>query len=904
MGAHLRSDDGGLIGREQERAQVTALLADLSDGVRVLHIGAGPGMGKTAVLRFAAQEAARRDIPVLSTSWTPAERGLRHAALHILLHPLLPLADDLPPRQRATLDAAFGAGHAEPDPQDLARAALRLLETSAGPTLVCVDDLDRLDDASRDTIRAMAHLRGTAGVGIVVAERTAAAPWLPPDARTVVLRPLPAPAAREIVRRSGRATSPTEEELILAVARGNPLALTELSLSGKGLGEAAGLGMLPATSRLAEAYAEDLDALSESATRVLLTAALSISPVAGEILAASTHLAGSAQDAREGLDEAVAQGLATEEGRHVRFPEPLVRAAILHREPAARRMTVHAALRQSVTDPAQAAWHAAQYAAGADEDLARHLESLADGPWPGTDLLVALAALECAARVSPDPERRAARLLRAAELACHHGLGEQARRHARGIDPAELGDLGRAMLLWLHDLVPGNSPVGRERIDQLCSAARAVATGHPALAEKLLHAAAGRCWWQQADAAARQVVVRTLKDLRSAPWSARELATQALTDPLSISHVPLEPQDPPAPDERLFLGQAAHLTGDFERAAHFLQDAETAARADGRQGRLPSILSARALGEIWLGAEWRTAHAMATEAHAIGAGLAHDNYAARAVGAQGIIEALQGRHDKALERAAAIEEASRHLGQGQHLNLATLIRLLTASGTGRYAEAYTQLRSSFTELLTPYSFQQFWGLPFLVEAALPAGETDDARAVVEHIARSTRSGRAPLLRGILAYAGAVLAPDDEAETRYRDALDGDAGRWPLLNAMTHLGHGAWLRRRRRVVESRAPLAAAEALFRALGATSRAELAASELRAAGGTDAEPAQDTAARVLSPQQLTIARLAARGLTNRAIGEQLHLSARTVASHLYQIFPKLDVTSRAQLAARKDLE
>ncbi|MGW3462958.1 response regulator transcription factor [Streptomyces olivaceoviridis] len=55
-----------------------------------------------------------------------------------------------------------------------------------------------------------------------------------------------------------------------------------------------------------------------------------------------------------------------------------------------------------------------------------------------------------------------------------------------------------------------------------------------------------------------------------------------------------------------------------------------------------------------------------------------------------------------------------------------------------------------------------------------------------------------------------------------------------------------------------------------------------------------------MLSPQQLTIARLAARGLTNRAIGEQLRLSPRTVASHLYQIFPKLGVSSRAQLAAR----
>jgi DNA-binding NarL/FixJ family response regulator len=53
------------------------------------------------------------------------------------------------------------------------------------------------------------------------------------------------------------------------------------------------------------------------------------------------------------------------------------------------------------------------------------------------------------------------------------------------------------------------------------------------------------------------------------------------------------------------------------------------------------------------------------------------------------------------------------------------------------------------------------------------------------------------------------------------------------------------------------------------------------------------------LSAQELQIARLAAEGLSNREIGERLYLSPRTVGSHLYRIFPKLEVTSRTQLAA-----
>ena len=51
------------------------------------------------------------------------------------------------------------------------------------------------------------------------------------------------------------------------------------------------------------------------------------------------------------------------------------------------------------------------------------------------------------------------------------------------------------------------------------------------------------------------------------------------------------------------------------------------------------------------------------------------------------------------------------------------------------------------------------------------------------------------------------------------------------------------------------------------------------------------------LTPQQREIATLAAAGLTNKQIGERLYLSHRTVATHLYQIFPKLGVTSRAAL-------
>ncbi|WP_037914418.1 helix-turn-helix transcriptional regulator [Streptomyces sp. NRRL WC-3744] len=925
-----------------------------------------------------------------------AEAGTDELAGSAFVEPAGSASDELAGSASARLSPSVCAeqaavGSAEPvapAPAQLAAAMMRLLAVASEPVLLCVDDLDRLDGASRDTLRALARLCGETRVGLIVAERAASDVRTLPHAVTVTLGSLPSSPARALVTRAGRATGYAEEQLVLAVARGNPLALTELSMDGGHPGDTAGFGMLPATPRLAEAYAEDVEGLSAPARTVLLTAALSASPVTRDILRASTSLLDGDRAARAGLAETIARGLVAEsvgvegaegavvaegagpvlgavdlreegaeENRRLYFPEPLVRPAVLRLESAARRMAAHHALGRSLTSPPHAAWHTAQCVAGPDEELARRLESLATAPLPGTAVLVALAALEHAARLSSDPERRAARLLRAAELACEHGLTDQAFRYARQIDPTELGTFGRALLLWVHDLLPGSSAVGRERIAELCEAARAVAPQEPALTQKLLYAAARRCWWQQAGLGERRMVLRTFEDLRSGPRDARDVAVMALTDPLSLprtepphsasglpgvagshsaSGLPGEaaahsvsglpgvaaphsapglpdaaaPQPAPGPasghgdgdgDEQSLVGQVAHLVSDLDRAAPLLEAAEAAVRAGGRYGRLPQLLVPRAMGQIWLGTQWHIAQALAEEGRMIAGRTGQPDWVARATGTLGIIAALRGQHDRALEYAAEVEEASLRLGQNRQLNLAVLTRALTASGTGRYAEAYARLRSLFAGPATPYAFEQFWGLAFLAEAALPAGEEADARTVVEQVTALTEAGRAPLPQRILVYAAAVLGPDDEAEVRYRRALRPGVGAWPLLHGMTQFGYGAWLRRRRRVTESRTPLGTAESVLRTLGASSRAEQAASELRATGqAADEQSRTDDIARLLSPQQLTIARLAARGLTNRAIGEQLRLSPRTVASHLYQIFPKLGVSSRVQLAAR----
>jgi len=130
------------------------------------------------------------------------------------------------------------------------------------------------------------------------------------------------------------------------------------------------------------------------------------------------------------------------------------------------------------------------------------------------------------------------------------------------------------------------------------------------------------------------------------------------------------------------------------------------------------------------------------------------------------------------------------------------------------------------------------------------------------------------------------------------AIEQDLANWHCYRGRMLLWYGRWLRPQRRVVESRATLRAAREGFDALAFPVPAEIARQELRASGETSRRRVPG-AWDQLTPQELQIARLAAEGLSNREIGEQLYISHRTVGYHLHFIFTKLGLTSRGQLHA-----
>jgi DNA-binding CsgD family transcriptional regulator len=190
-------------------------------------------------------------------------------------------------------------------------------------------------------------------------------------------------------------------------------------------------------------------------------------------------------------------------------------------------------------------------------------------------------------------------------------------------------------------------------------------------------------------------------------------------------------------------------------------------------------------------------------------------------------------------------------------------------------------------------------LSLLADAAAHSGREIEARTLISRIAAVDTHCERDIELAELLYATAVLSDDATAETCFEVALSLNPYRLPWHRARTSLAYGGWLRRARRVTESRSHLLEAHRIFEALDLPAWVRRAQGELRASGmRTGDEPARTARPLDLSPQELEIAHLVARGLTNRQIGEALHLSPRTIGSHLYRIFPKLDVTSRNQLA------
>ncbi|HEV3055683.1 MAG TPA: LuxR C-terminal-related transcriptional regulator [Solirubrobacteraceae bacterium] len=270
------------------------------------------------------------------------------------------------------------------------------------------------------------------------------------------------------------------------------------------------------------------------------------------------------------------------------------------------------------------------------------------------------------------------------------------------------------------------------------------------------------------------------------------------------------------------------------------------------------------------------------------------HYTVRAI--QATLAALRGDRSQAEAHAADAEAFALARGARALLMLARHASGLAALADGQYTEAYAHLQRIHDPTdLSHHSFMRAFTVADVVEAAVRSDQTDAVRSIIVELEDLARQAAAPILHAGLRHARPLLAPDGEAEALFQLAIDSNAD-WPFLRARGQLAFGEWLRRRRRPADARGHLRAARDTFDALGTIPWSERARQELRASGEASRQRIPEARDR-LTPQELQIAQLAAKGLTNREIGQMLYLSHRTISSHLYRTFPKLGISSRAEL-------
>ena len=224
----------------------------------------------------------------------------------------------------------------------------------------------------------------------------------------------------------------------------------------------------------------------------------------------------------------------------------------------------------------------------------------------------------------------------------------------------------------------------------------------------------------------------------------------------------------------------------------------------------------------------------------------------------------------------------------------SLTRQLLGDHHGALAAA-EQVKALVTELDVDSPTWASWRV-LAIEPLRSLERWDEARHLAaEHLALCERS-EVPHLIGEALYLAASVTADQtqvvDLLQRSVDVLAVSSSRWRYGTACLRLG--ATLRRAGRKADAREPLLKALSTFVECGAATSAEEARAELAASGVR-----QRTEAGALTPSEQRIAALAAEGLGNRDIALRLHITRKTVETHLSSVYRKLDIAGRDELGA-----
>ena len=609
------------------------------------------------------------------------------------------------------------------------------------------------------------------------------------------------------------------------------------------------------------------------------------------------------------MGPAEAAGLITLDTR-VTFRHPLLRSAIYRAASAEERRYVHRAL-AAATDPAldpdRQAWHLADATLAPDEDVATGLESSAERARASGGLAAAAAFLERAARLTPEPARRAQRDLTAAQAKHEAGAPDGALRLLAAAEEGPLNELQRARLERLRAQLAFALRRGSDAPPLLLSAAQRLEPLDAKLArETYLEAIAAAIFAGRLSSGPG--VLEVAEAARAAPPAPEPprtidllldgLATR-FTDGYAAGVPPLRQaleavleDDGHTENDIRWLWLACRIAPDLweDETWHVLATRQLRlARDAGALSVLPLAATYRA-GVHVHGAEFASAAALIEEADAIteATGNAPLMYTSL------VLAAWQGQEAHAVELIEASREDATRRGEGRAITLAEYATAVLYNGLGRYETALAAAqRACEHDDLGLFA----WALIELVEAATRSRKNKLAAAALEQLAERTRLSGTDWALGVEARSRALLSTGRAAEDLYVEATE-RLGRCRIRVhlARTHLLYGEWLRRENRRIDAREPLRTAHEMLSTMGAVAFAERAARELLATGEKARKRTADTRDR-LTAQETQIAELARAGHSNPEIGAQLFISRRTVEYHLHKVFTKLEISSRNEL-------
>ena len=909
----MTHDAATLVGREQELGLAASFLEQSSAEGGVLLFTGEPGVGKTVILDAAVASATAAETMVLRAAGREFKTEENFSALGQLLHPIRGELRRLNGLYQHALIVALGLGSGAPAGRlVLANAVLALLRRAAAdhPVLMVVDDLPWLDRPSAIVLGFVARRLTGTRIGLLAVSRSGEEGFferagLPQHE----IQPLDEAAAVALIAGRFPALADRVRTRVLAEAQGNPLALLELPTALSSAQQAATQALpavLPLTERLQALFASRVNGLSAPARHLLLLAALDGTGDLG-ILQTATG-----QPGLDDLGPAEHARLVYVEGspRRLAFRHPLTQAAVVALSDAGERRRAHRILAElSADQPDRHAWHLAEATEGPDEQVAALLEQVARNILRRGDAIGAITALLRAADLSPQGSERSRRMAEAAYVGADvtGDLRNVSRLldEARQTDPAFSQSLQTAMAAS-YLLLNGEGDVDTAH-RLLVGAITSQVGQHDASDNTLveaLHTLALVCFFGG----------------RAELWAAFEAAMARLTPPVPVV---LAVQSKTFPDP---VRTAVSVLGQLDAAIHGLTEeanpvqivrigiaADYVDRLAGcrealwrvvRDGRVGGAVTSAidALMLLYVDAyqagHWDEAQRLADESVMLCETHGYRVLAWPGQWGKALLAAARGDNDttRALTDEIIGWATPRRLSSVRAY--ANHARALAALGQGDFEEAYWQASAiSPAGVLAPFVPHALWVLMDLVEAAVRTGRGAEAAAHVKAMRDADIGAISSRLALNAAGAAAMVAPDGQAAALFVGALAvPDADHWPFDLARVQLLYGEWLRRARFTAQARAHLNAALDTFRQLGAQPWQVRAGNGLRATGLAP-RAAEPGSSEPLAPLDREIAKLAAAGLTNKQIGERLYISHRTVAAHLYQLFPRLGITSRAAL-------